>query len=517
MNADLRLGLHVGDCVDVLRTFPEASVDACVCDPPYGLEFMGKEWDSFRLDDPGTERNRGERAGVHGSVGDGDGGKHPARAGHTATAYGGGKRPSTSRCVGCGKRDQRRNPHSCPDGTAWRSEIIDPMAAPPTSLAFMEWCRHWALEVHRVLKPGGHLIAFGGTRTVHRLACAIEDAGFEIRDTIGWLQWSGFPKSLDVSKAIDAAAGAKREVIGLGAARCEHLERGEACGHGGRDERAQSGGTVHVLASAPATPDAARWQGWGTALKPSHEPATLARKPLDGTVAANVLKWGTGALNLDACRYAYGDPAWPGPQDDGGWGNGSRPGGFGNVGAAKGGTEPNGERNPLGRFPANVYACPKASRAEREAGCEGLPARTGAEAVEREEGSDGLKSPRAGAGRTASEVRNVHPTVKALALMRWLVRLVTPPGGMGLDPFLGSGTTACAAILEGFRWIGIEREAEYARIAEARIAWAEREREILTAQGDLFAGVTLPDRWAEGPEQGDLLRRSGTPGDGERG
>ena len=449
--------------------------------------------------------------------------------------------------------------------------------------SFQRWCREWAAEVFRVLKPGAHLIAFGGTRTVHRLACAIEDAGFEIRDTIGWQQYQGFPKSLDVSKAIDARPGSAahaewraalrtaREEAGLSAAdlaervvgsrsgavwNWEHHQFPEArhwpalkaalpalddawADMLAEAERAVIGSVaatslavapgqgvprngVTLDQTTPATPDAVRWSGWGTALKPAHEPAILARKPLDGTVAANVLKWGTGALNLDACRYAKGDSAWPGPDDDPGDPQSNPAARVDVVGADLGISSGSADAfrqaqresiartRLLGHFPANIYACPKASRSEREAGCEGLPARTGAEAVEREEGSDGLKSPRAGAGRTAAEVRNVHPTVKPIALMRWLVRLVTPPGGVVLDPFLGSGTTACAAILEGFRWIGVEREADYARIAEARIAWAEREREIATAQGDLFATPCLPgmepDRWREtGVEQASLL------------
>ena len=184
---------------------------------------------------------------------------------------------------------------------------------PPYGLGFMgkAWDalppgKPWADECLRVLKPGGHLVAFGGTRTVHRLTCAIEDAGFEIRDMGVWCYWQGFPKSLDVSKAIDAAAGAEREVVGQGVS-------GRTSIMGGL--QGVSGEPGHTI-TAPATPAARTWQGYGTALKPAHEPWVLARKPLSGTVAANVLEWGTGALNIDGCRYAYGDPAWPGPQDE---------------------------------------------------------------------------------------------------------------------------------------------------------------------------------------------------------
>tara|TARA_Y100000593_G_scaffold79425_1_gene147876 strand:- start:613 stop:1632 length:1020 start_codon:yes stop_codon:yes gene_type:complete len=317
-----------------------------------------------------------------------------------------------------------------------------------------------------VLKPGGHLVAFGGTRTVHRLACAIEDAGFEIRDSIAWVQWQGFPKSLDVSKAIDRAAGAEREVLS------ERPAFG--IGQNGSAFNGHSDGATHKI-TAPATEDARTWEGFGTALKPAHEPAILARKPIVGTVAANVLEHGTGALNIDGTRYAYGDPAWPGPSDVES---------HSTAGADHRGLPqqiPGGDRPPkdhpdsvrydsAGRWPANLYACPKPSRAEREAGCERLPGRTGAEATDRTEGTAGLESPRAGAGRTADRVKNHHPTVKPLGVMRWLCKLVGGQrGSVILDPFMGSGTTGAAAMLEGFDFIGIEREPEYIQIAEARI------------------------------------------------
>ena len=357
---------------------------------------------------------------------------------------------------------------------------------PPYGLGFMgkAWDDlppgvEWAEACLRVLSPGGHLIAFGGSRTVHRLTCAIEDAGFEIRDMGIWQFYSGFPKSLDVSKAIDSAAGATREVVG----EVDKLDSfgahagplyGDGPDHGGR-----------MKITAPATPEAAAWSGWGTALKPAHEPWVLARKPLIGTVAANVLAHGTGAINVDACRYAYGDPAWPGPCDGAEAIDAKHAGMDVEAYARPIGVSLNLSVSPmpmqaaqahaLGRWPANVYACPKASRSERERGCEGLTARTGAEATASKEGQARLDSPRTGAGRSADEVRNHHPTVKPVALMRWLCRLVTPPGGTVLDPFLGSGTTGVAAVAEGFDFIGIEREPEYMAICEARIRHAARE------------------------------------------
>lgn len=340
-----------GDCIEVMRTMPDNSVDAIVTDPPYGLAFMGKKWD-----------------------------------------------------------------YDVPSEAIWR-------------------------ECLRVLKPGGHLLAFAGTRTQHRMAVRIEDAGFEIRDMIAWCYASGFPKSLDVSKAIDKAAGAERKVIQQG-------ERSAA-----RPVVAdQSGGKAYRLAgdasiTAPATDAALQWQGWGTALKPALEPITVARKPLVGTVAANVLEHGTGALNIDGCRVEptgesrerVGEASQDRRYTEAGGTN------FAATPGVRGG-------DPAGRWPANLihdgsepadllgeaarfFYCAKASKADR-----------GAE--------------------------NIHPTVKPTELMAYLVRLVTPPGGLVLDPFMGSGSTGKAAVLEGFRFIGIDMTPEYVAIARARIGYA---------------------------------------------
>ena len=360
---------------------------------------------------------------------------------------------------------------------------------PPYELGFMgkSWDNSgiaynvelWA-ECLRVLKPGGHLLSFGGSRTYHRMACAIEDAGFEIRDQIMWLYGSGFPKSLDVSKAIDKAAGAERKIIG-------QKITGNA-----RTNEGWSGGQIYVDETAPATSDAQQWEGWGTALKPAHEPIVVARKPLIGTVANNVLTYGTGALNIDGSRVGTTVETWPATRNYSAK-EMSRPG---STLADDAETQSTGEA-PAGRWPANVihdgsdevvagfpeykssarkvgkqtgttfgsntpmpddligvlsygdsgsaarfFYCAKASKSEREAGL---------------------------------EESNTHPTVKPLALMRYLVKLVTPPGGTVLDPFLGSGTTACAAILEGFEWTGCEMTEDYWPIIEARVEWAQNE------------------------------------------
>ena len=333
----------------------------------------------------------------------------------------------------------------------------------------------WARECLRVCKPGAHIVAFGGQRTIHRLICGLEDAGWEIRDLGAWQQWQGFPKSLSVGKAIDAHHGAEREDTGI-VSSVTGSRNGKWSAGAGLPMQAKTTNTI----TAPATDDARTWEGYGTALKPCLEPWTLARKPLDGTVAENVLKWGTGALNIDGCRYGYGDPAWPGPGHD----QISIGAGMIGYGSDCDGSNP-GSVSDLGRWPANLYACPKPSRAEREAGCERLPGRTGAEATDRTEGTAGLESPRAGAGRTADLVKNHHPTVKPLGVMRWLCKLVGGQrGSVILDPFMGSGTTGCAAALEGFEFIGIEREPEYMQIAEARIRHH---------QGALFARVVVID------------------------
>jgi len=323
----------------------------------------------------------------------------------------------------------------------------------------------WARACLRVLKPGGHIVAFGGTRTVHRLAVALEDAGFDLRDMIAWAQYQGFPKSLDASKAIDGLLGAERKKEMVPTKSGNHRDQIGPIGLG-------ADGFTDV--SKPATPEAKLWDGYGTALKPSYEPAVLARKPLsESSIARQLLATGTGALNIDGCRFPYGDPCWIGPSE-------KPPAVTQGLTIGASWTGPRKEQSTfdvsnLGRWPANIYQCPKPSRREREAGCEELESVTGAQAVNREPGSPGM-GPRSGAGRTAAEIRNNHPTVKPLGVMRWLCRLVGgQPGSLILDPFAGSGTTIMAATLEGFKAVGIEREARYVEIARARSRWAREE------------------------------------------
>jgi site-specific DNA-methyltransferase (adenine-specific) len=351
---------------------------------------------------------------------------------------------------------------------------------PPYELGFMgkKWDNSgiaydvtlWS-ECLRVLKPGGHLLAFGGTRTYHRMACAIEDAGFEIRDSIVWLYGSGFPKSLDVSKAIDKAAVIWRGRAGQTQTRNDAMA-------GPNYERTDKG--------AAATDAARQWDGWGTALKPAHEPIVVARKPLVGTVAANVQQHGTGAINIDGTRIATNDR----------FGGGAR-GASGFAAGYDGDGWTHGSER--GRWPANVitdgsidaewarfFYSAKASKAERNAGLDGLPLVHGSAITGRKIGSAGAKNG-GYAGTSETPKQNIHPTVKPLALMRYLVRLVTPPGGTVLEPFAGSGTTLAAAILEGFDAIGCELTEDYLPIIEGRIAWAQQER--AKAHDSLFGDV----------------------------
>jgi site-specific DNA-methyltransferase (adenine-specific) len=327
---------------------------------------------------------------------------------------------------------------------------------PPYGLSFMgkKWdydvpsVEVWA-ECLRVLKPGGHLLAFAGTRTQHRMAVRIEDAGFDIRDMIAWVYGSGFPKSLDVSKAIDRAAGAEREVVGVSANdRPKSQVKGGKAFDRAMDE-GQEHATLHI--TAPATPEAQQWAGWGTALKPALEPITMARKPLsEKTVAANVLEHGTGALNIDGCRVgAEARPVMVRTE--------TVVTATSMSGQSTGATS-SGELTTSGRWPANLI-------------------HDGSDEVVGLFPSDkqGSASRFFYCAKTSKKDRqgSTHPTMKPTDLMRYLCRLVTPPDGIVLDPFMGSGSTGKAAMLEDFRFIGIERDHEYYKIAEARIKAVE--------------------------------------------
>lgn len=378
---------------------------------------------------------------------------------------------------------------------------------PPYELGFMgkgwdssgiaaDW-RTWG-AVRIALRPGAHLVAFAGSRTYHRIATAIEDAAFDVRDQIMWIYGSGFPKSRKISDDI--------ERVGIG----------------------------HNSADA--------WEGWGTALKPAHEPIVFARKPLsEATIAANVLRWGTGALNIDATRM---EPAqdhqdkcasvvgaesrrtstvYSGVKtkrrDSSRRGEASADRRYPDAGVTGFAPLP-GPRggDVLGRWPANVahdgslevleafppsardairfFYAAKADKEEREFGLEASEQQTGGALTGRKDGSAGLGSPRAGAGRNGGRA-NIHPTVKPVDLMRWLCRLVTPPGGTVLDPFMGSGSTGIAAVREGFGFVGVEQDADYFDIACRRVEAAVR---LLDVEPDI-----VREMQRRRATQGDLL------------
>ena len=410
------------DCILAMKEMPDNSVDSIVTDPPYELGFMGKSWDS---------------TGIANSV------------------------------------------------------------------------EMWS-EALRVLKPGGHLIAFSGSRTYHRMAVAIEDAGFEIRDQIMWVYGSGFPKSMDISKAIDKAAGVEREVL-----RVLPSSRAKASDSGFM--------MAEKLETAPSTDAAKQWQGWGTALKPAHEPMVLARKPIVGTVANNVLTYGVGGLNIDGSRVGTEDTRAPasktalGMMNDDNWqaqevmagsANGRFPANFihdgsdevvnsfpetkatgsGKVsGFRKGGDSENsvgisGVKSAADGFSdsgsaARFFYCAKTSKTDRNEGLD--------EFEKKAKIFNGQSDKPAGNAKGSVEDKfstqpsaNNHPTVKPTDLMRYLVRLITPPQGIVLDPFMGSGSTGKACAYEGFDFIGIEQSAEYVEIARARIEFALLQEEI---------------------------------------
>lgn len=480
-------GLLKGNCLEQLLLIPDASVDSVVTDPPYELGFMGKGWDA--------------------------------------------------------------------SGIAYNVEV-------------------WK-QCFRVLKPGGHLLAFGGTRTYHRIAVAIEDAGFEIRDSIHWTYGSGFPKSLNISKAIDKAAGAEREIVGY--SKGVVVEDNQGYGGIARGGVGVEQKSADIPVTAPSTPDAQKWNGWGTALKPSHEPVIVARKPVIGTVANNVLTYGTGALNIDGSRvgseivtttngkgfngsFEGGTNNNGGNQHEGRWPantilthspdcrqvgvqNEQVPinrtedwTGFGQVerpdykqsisdvstpiwncvegcpvleldeqsGVRKGGTYPAVRgKSDIGAFGGGGTHKDKPNQA-RQMGDIGGASRyftnteydeidfppfiyqAKANSRERSEGLGDLETKQTvgGGGMTnvgdkygsiKAPAKNFHPTVKPVSLMRHLVRLVTPKGGLVLDPFLGSGTTAVAALLENCQWVGCELTEDYWLIIEGRTTWAQEQ------------------------------------------
>jgi DNA modification methylase len=395
-----------------------------------------------------------------------------------------------------------------------------------TPAAFQQWCQQWAAECLRVMKPGAHLLAFGGTRTWHRLTCAIEDAGFQIRDSIAWLYGSGFPKSLDVSRAVDTHARfggssqKQQRQRDMGADYEPHPLAGTP-GFGDGNLRKGADGNTQGRKADVISAEGQQWAGWGTALKPAFEPIVVARKPLAGTIAQNVLTHGTGALNVDGCRVESG----PRPllQNTGGKQEAPAGGFAGKTGSISLGTTTQGRWPPnvvldgaaaelldqqSGTLTSGANPTQRGSDKFRDAygefqGQEECVAHRGADSggasrffkVVQESPSDlaaGLQDPFTGsfvpwryeAKAPASERPRVgdvaHSTVKPVGLISWLVRLVTPPGGTVLDMFAGSGTTGEACVVEGFRAILVEREAAYLPLIVARLS--------KPIQIDLFGG-----------------------------
>lgn len=397
------------DCLVELTKLPDNSIDSCVTDPPYGLS---KEPNIVEVL---TKWINGE----------------PYNHGHGGFM-----------------------------GKAWDSFVPHPDI--------------WR-EVFRVLKPGGHILCFAGTRTQDLMTIALRLAGFEIRDVIEWLYFSGFPKSMDVGKAFDKRAGAEREVIGQ--RKISSSDIGQSSGWNHLDT---SKGIYNY--TAPTTPLAQQWDGWGTALKPAHEPIIMARKPLEKTVAYNVEKYGTGAVNVDGCRIITDEKlVRPNVQR------------FDNTILGKGlgagvQKEPDG-----GRFPANCITTDdgefyskyfnitpaelskKASKKDRNSDWNGEEINLPLRDKTPDKGSTFKTTDINGSGKLTNgtgkvaPIRNHHPTIKPVDLMAWLVRLITPPGGIVLDPFAGSGSTLVACKREGFNYVGIEKEAEYVEIINARL------------------------------------------------
>jgi site-specific DNA-methyltransferase (adenine-specific) len=483
--------LHHGDCLEVMRTMADCSVDAVVTDPPYALPggFMGKSWDNhdgredtgfgywlagftdgegcFRVQrhERGThvcafqiKLRRDDRAVLerirryvgHGTVRDVEGsGNSKDQATYVVQDQQG-----CEALVGLFRRfpltakkaldfevwaDAVGEWVNRPRGNRWHGAADQSQASalkarlenvrtyveiPWSGHRFQDWCRLWAAECLRVLKPGGYLLAFGAPRQYHRLACGIEDAGFEVRDCLGWVFGSGFPKS----KNLDG-----------------------------------------------------KWAGWGTALKPAWESIVMARKPFPSTVAANVLEHGTGALNVDGCRVGTESTIRNNNVSLGGSGNHI----YGNAGACVAGSA-------SGRWPANLIhsGCdevvglfPQSDARPAKAALDGTGSGSGhyspipfkrsiATSGFTDTGSAARFFYTAKASRDDRDDGNTHPTVKPTDLMRYLCRLITPPGGIVLDPFMGLGSTGKAALLEGFEFIGIEREAQYHAIAQQRIGRA---------------------------------------------
>jgi len=403
MNIDLRLG----DCLEVLKTIPDNSIDAVITDPPYGLGFMNKEWDSPEKLRQLTQREQ-ERSAERKAEG-----KSPTDA------------PFSK---------------SVPPGLAIKGA--------KEGKWFQEWCELWAVECLRILKPGGHILSFSAPRTYHRMATAFEDAGFEIRDQLMWVFGSGFPKSHNIGKAIQKQSGDIKVIgtkQGAGTTGKSYISNNEEYVDGVKGVFKKEYDEIEITNE---------WEGWGTALKPAHEPIVMARKPLsEKSIAENVLKHGTGGINIDGSRIEFEDTQNPATNPKYRLEAGYK---LGEKGKASNGSvsfsSSNNETNVSGRFPANIIFDEEAGQLLDE---------------QSDKASRFFYCPKA--SKKDREENNNHPTVKPTDLMRYLINLITPPNGTILDPFMGSGSTGKAAMRCGVNFIGIEKEQEYMAIASARI------------------------------------------------
>lgn len=377
-----------GDNIEILKTLPENSIDSIITDPPYGIAFLGKEWDHKRA----TE--------------------------------------TTSKIAQL---------HNLPSGMKHTTLADD--------LEFQYWLRERWIECLRVLKPGGHVLAFSAARTYHHMAMSLQTAGFEIRDQIMWIYSSGFPKSQDVGRTIQRGLGVKEKTKLKSNGPANGLSRMTF----NQSDPAKFEETKDADTVVCTDPEAVQWQGWGTALKPAHEPICMARKPMKLSIAKNCQQWGTGALNIDATRI---------------------------------------ERdNEEDRFPSNVigeipdyqkyFYCPKVSRRERHTGFD-----TSVIPTDPSGKFDRTEDQQLNANeRIENKGGNNHPTVKPVELMKYLIKLVTPPNGRVLDPFNGSGSTGMAAVELGYEYIGIEQDEKYCEISRRRIEGHLRRVDPLRASG----------------------------------
>lgn len=469
--------LLLGDCIEVMKTLPANSVDALVSDPPYGWRFMGKAWDGADIE-KAYKRDKAYRERVVKEKGEWR--------------------------IGSDGRRRRRRAVGLPGGIAAEGGAYE--FTQSANLSFQKWTEEWAREAFRILKPGAHALIFCGPRTYHRMATGVEDAGFEIRDQLQWIFGSGFPKSLDISKAVDKCFGKTGKTV----ATETRMNEPSGIVSVGQGERKQIERRIVEAESAAA----AAWKGWGTALKPANEPIVLARKPLEkDIVAKNVLKYGTGGINVDAGRIESPDTDLSAVHRC----TAKQPGHTVTLNVPG---HNQAMYSPKGRFPSNVLLDETAAamldeqsgesrsvvrhptggvlghhhgqeRKLKDQTIRGLSDSGGASRFfyvaktskhERNYGLEHLPSksykmnapPKSGHEKNADlegklHNNNNHPTVKPFTLMRYLVRLITPPGGVVLDPFLGSGTTGAVAVACGFRFIGIEKEPQYMEIAKGRL------------------------------------------------